>query len=449
MKDLAATNDGTSFNAPQPARESVVLPWKPILDGSAAQHAIGLIRTIADVHLSTEFGAPDLGNGSPGISLFLAYHSALAETIPWRVPAASILCRAAYDAQTAPFPQSFLNGLSGVAWAIDHLRQEFDLHVDCEPGPTVTRLLDDRLSQTPCREVYELAHGLVGYGVYAAEQLDVPGRRGVLENVIDRLAGLALPSSHGGVTWWTAPKNLGEEQRTEAPRGHFNLGLAHGVPSVIAILAYACKLGVREEKARALLDRAMTWLRAQRQPDNAGSCFGTIFPLGARPSPRASRIAWCFGDLGLSAALYWAARNIGDENMAEEALDIARKTARRPPETSRVTEASICHGAAGNAHIFNRFYQATRDELFRDTARYWLERTFAYHDNSDEPKDVPVTKKRDGSMARTWPEKPGIFGGLSGIGLALLGAVTSREPAWDRMLLISMPPRPTVVCSRL
>jgi hypothetical protein len=39
-----------------------------------------------------------------------------------------------------------------------------------------------------------------------------------------------------------------------------------------------------------------------------------------------------------------------------------------------------------------------------------------------------------------WAPVPGLLSGAAGIGLALLAAATPIEPAWDRILLISIPP---------
>jgi hypothetical protein len=36
---------------------------------------------------------------------------------------------------------------------------------------------------------------------------------------------------------------------------------------------------------------------------------------------------------------------------------------------------------------------------------------------------------------------PGILTGAAGVALALLAAATPIEPSWDRMLLVSIPPR--------
>jgi hypothetical protein len=46
---------------------------------------------------------------------------------------------------------------------------------------------------------------------------------------------------------------------------------------------------------------------------------------------------------------------------------------------------------------------------------------------------------RDGAPA--WADERGFLMGAGGIALALLAAVTSVEPNWDRVLLVSIPPR--------
>jgi hypothetical protein len=60
-----------------------------------------------------------------------------------------------------------------------------------------------------------------------------------------------------------------------------------------------------------------------------------------------------------------------------EAIEIARRGAKREPETAGVKDAGVCHRAAGLGHIFNRVFQATGEGVFREAADYWFERTLA------------------------------------------------------------------------
>ena len=96
----------------------------------------------------------------------------------------------------------------------------------------------------------------------------------------------------------------------------------------------------------------------------------------------------------------------------------------------------LCHGAAGLGHIFNRLFQASGEEVFRDAACSWFEHTLNFklaNEGFGGFLFYRVTEE-DGA---TWEAEPGILEGAAGIALALLAASTSIEPAWDRMLLVS------------
>ncbi len=152
-----------------------------------------------------------------------------------------------------------------------------------------------------------------------------------------------------------------------------------------------------------------------------------------------SRIAWCYGDPGVSLAILSAARVLGHGDWADEALVIARTATQRPFDRAMVFDACLCHGAAGTGHLFNRLFQATGEELFREAAQTWYERAlsfrqeggiggFRYHTSEPGRADVSI-----------WHDKAGFLEGAAGIALALLAAISDLEPAWDACLLTSIP----------
>jgi len=114
---------------------------------------------------------------------------------------------------------------------------------------------------------------LVGFGVYALEQLPSPSAIECLAYVVDRLDEIAERSADG-ITWFALPKLLPDSQRQLCPNGYYNLGVAHGVAGVIAFLANVYALDEREvrgvtrvrTKARQLLEGAVAWLLARRMP---------------------------------------------------------------------------------------------------------------------------------------------------------------------------------------
>src|SRR5262249_10781140 len=152
--------------------------------------------------------------------------------------------------------------------------------------------------------------------------------------------------------WWTPHERLPQQLRANFPDGAWNLGLAHGAPGAIAVLARAFAAGIRS--SQPCLDRAVEWLYTQRVQGEGGALFPSLVAPGQRPA--GSPLAWCYGDLGLAAALNITARNAGDAAWAAQAVAIAERAAARSGTASRVEELSFCHGLAGVAHLFNRLY---------------------------------------------------------------------------------------------
>jgi lantibiotic modifying enzyme len=211
--------------------------------------------------------------------------------------------------------------------------------------------------------------------------------------------------------WWTPAERLPPQIRRAFPGGAWDLGVAHGAPGVVAVLAKAHAAGSR--RAGPLLQRAVDCLLAQRfSPPEAGS----VFPEFAAPdvSPRSSQLAWCYGDVGIAGAL-----SVAGLEWQSAALAVAEHAAARPVATSGVDAAHICHGSAGVAHIFNRMFQSSGRDSLRVAASEWLAR-----------------------LMRTWQSDgptgdPGLLTGSAGVGLVLLAAATPVEPKWDRLLLLS------------
>lgn len=347
-----------------------------------------------------------LAGGSAGIAVFYAYLDRQDPGRGYEMLTGCYLARALAGATRPVVSPSLYRGATGVAWAAAHLQKPAGLTA------VVGQTLADLLNGSVRPGDYGLTDGLVGYGVYARERFGDPGAALMLEQAVDRLAESALRHT-GGLTWRTAPDRLPRHLRTLAPDGCCDLGLARGLPGVIALLAVAVQLGINASKARSLLDGAVGWLLAQRLQGPSTSCFPAwAWPAKART---AARSGWCHGDPGVAAALLLAARAVGEPQWEREAVAVARLAAGRPPAQTGVADASFCHGAAGLAHIFNRLYQATGDKELGVAARFWIEQTLAL------PR----------------PAENGLLRGTAGVVLTLLAAATDMEPAWDRAFLLS------------
>jgi hypothetical protein len=294
------------------------------------------------------------------------------------------------------------------------------------------------LRQSPWKRDYDLISGLVGYGVYALERLPRPGAKECLDLVLARLSESAERRG-AGITWFTPSEQLSPEALGMCPDGYYNLGVSHGVPGIVALLGEVQAAGFGGGEVHELLDGAMAWLLDQKLPPESLSIFPYHVAVGVEP--RSSRLAWCYGDLGIAAALLGTARRRSEPRWEREALDLGRHAAAWPLDQAGIKDAGLCHGAAGVAHLFNRLYQASGDPLLAGAARDWFERALAMR-RSGEGIAGFLSWDAGERDEMGWQSDPGFLLGAAGIALALLAATTPVEPAWDRVLLASVPANP-------
>jgi lantibiotic biosynthesis protein len=418
--------------------------WQPLLNGNQRERALAVVAELAQSlpeGIVREFGstAPPPQQLAEA-ALFYGY---LARALgqPEAAQQAIRYLNQAFEGLAAwPTSLKLFSGVTSVAWTVAHLAGPVLAADAVENCLVVDELLQCHLARTPWQADYDLLGGLTGYGVYALERGQATHARECLGLVVDRLVELA-ETTEAGVTWFTPPALLPAWQRELCPRGYYNLGLAHGVPGVIALLGRLLAADVECERVQPLLAGAVQWLHAQRLPPAQRAALGAYFPSWAGPEvpSEASRLAWCYGDLGAATALLYAARCAGMSAWESDALGILRTAAVRPLETSHIRDACLCHGSAGNAHLFNRLFQATGEPLFAEAAQRWFAQALDFRtpglgvagfqgfwlDANDEPQ---------------WVAKTGLLEGAVGIGLALLAAATTTPPDWDRLLLVSVPP---------
>lgn len=341
--------------------------------------------------------------------------------------AVGALCTAVGRTRSA----GLFHGEAGTGFALAHVTAPGDAD---EALIAIDGFFDTVLDVDSWPHDYDLISGIVGIGVYLLERGDAPTARKALDHVVRHLIANA-ELTEGGVAWFTRPALLLPHQRTATPNGNFNLGVAHGIPGVIALLGrIAATVPDADPRCRRYGVEAMRWLASQRLIASTNGRYpANVERDGANRGP--ARTAWCYGDPGVAIAMWSAAARFGEP--ADAAIELARECTRRPLERCGVVDPSLCHGAGGLAHLFNRFYQRSGDVLFADAARAWIQRTLELR----RAEGVGGFAYWWGDLGGTseWRPNTTILEGAAGVALALLAAIEPCEPAWDRMLLCDLP----------
>ena len=422
--------------------------WRPLLAPDEAEQAWEAVAAIAmalhDPSLlvsgypepARTAAAAGLPGGAAGLALLYAYLSRVRPDGEDAATAERFLRQAAVAIGSTPMHPGLHGGFTGIAWMIAHLSGWF-LEDSASSTGAIDTALCRRVARIPWKDDYDLIRGLVGIGVYALEGLPHPTAVDCLTHVIHRLSETAERTSEGRITWRTDPRWLPSSDQEAFPEGCYHLGMAHGVPGVIALLAQARAAGVAVTTTDFLLEGSVPWLLEQQGPDHS---FPFGYATGVGSHPVTARLAWCYGDLGVAAGLLSAARATGRRDWEAAATAIARRAAAVTEENSGVVDAGFCHGAAGAVHLFNRMYQATGDPVLGKAARSWFRRLLAMRSEKQPGIAGFSTWALGESGEMEWQTAPGLLMGAAGIALVLLAAVSNVEPEWDRVFLVAVPP---------
>jgi lantibiotic modifying enzyme len=428
-------------------------PCRPLLAGTLKDDALDLAGALGralPAAAATDHRNPSLASGSAGLAVCVGHLARTRSDQPAET-ALTHLEDAVDVLATEPLTASLYSGFTGIAWAVEQVDRLLGTEDEDRNG-AIDEALASLLPRYPQDAPYDLINGLTGLGVYALARWPRPGAASCLLGVTSQLARRAREDGDG-IYWWTPSSWRGPRGEQYRPAG-VDLGVAHGIAGVIPLLAQVHRLGLAQPVVRRLLDGSVAWLLAHLVEGASGPTVPYFVADGIEPGP--ARSAWCYGDPGVALALLLAAHDVGEPDWATVATGLALRAAARPAEQAGVTDAGLCHGSAGLAHLFNRLYQLTAEQALADAARFWIERTLELcsapvPDESASGMDAHGTAAPGAAAparvplapaARPACSGPGLLEGSAGVALALEAAGTAAEPVWDQMLLVSSPPDP-------
>jgi hypothetical protein len=305
--------------------------------------------------------------------------------------------------------------------------------------------------QLPALAEFDAIRGLSGLGRYLLRRDPAsPEMRAVLDYCV-RLTepitddGEALPG------WWTPTGPAGRPD-DRFPGGHANNGMAHGIGSVLALLALAARRGATVPGHYQAMRTILAWLDRWR----TSTAHGPAWPYWvnrndlrrgdrrrdalrtgrlARTMPR--RPSWCYGTAGLARAQQLAALALGDADRRANAETALLDALTDPAQLRATGDTGLCHGFAGLAHLAARTVvdaaPATADRL-RAVLPALLSTLLPPDTAPDEAATGEATSKLVNDSA-----EPGLLDGAAGTALGVLSAASAEPPrtAWDTCLLIA------------
>lgn len=314
---------------------------------------------------------------------------------------------------------SFSQGLIGYSWLLIFLENERDYDFGIE---TELQAMDNHIFSWAKYQLekgnYDFFEGGVGALLYYLERF----RKNECEkSKIRVLANLLLESAikKGDTHYWVDMD------------GSINLGMAHGMASILMILSMIHK--------NEILDLSLPIRRTinyylSMQLDGTRSIFPSKVTSKAISST--PRLGWCYGDLPICLALWNASKALEDERLLDLSEHLALLTIDSISfEKDCHKDASLCHGTAANYLLYNRWFINTSNKKFLSAAKIWLQKTLDF----ESPKNCIgnygyYTELPNNKVG--YIDTLGYLEGVGGIHLTF-NSFLKQNQVWDRILLLS------------
>ena len=385
-----------------------------------------LLLKITEAIKENDCTTAGLLTGNIGIAIFLAYVNQLYNRADISEVMENSLHKCFKSLEANGSIHNYADGLAGICWGINHLVIQNKIDADVNSLFEELELpLFSKSENDLNYHFFDFIHGGLGAGIYALNRLhDAKAINHIIKaiNFIYQSAEMI----DGDVKWKTIIE-VGENlEKTE-----YNLGLSHGMPSIIWFLCKSYDANIETQKCSTLINGSINWLLKQKLSAQSIS----LFPSAVESSRKKkhSRLGWCYGDLGIASTIWQAGKSLNNEQLKQEAIAIMLHNVKRNDFSANgIFDAGLCHGTAGIAHIFNRFYFETKMPIFKETASFWINETLKMASHKDGLAGFKTMRDNVGLV-----NEYNLLEGIAGIGLALYSHITDEEPTWDRCLLLS------------
>lgn len=294
--------------------------------------------------------------------------------------------------------------------------------------------------------LYDLIQGFTGIGLYLIQNNLTKETNQLIEKLLDLSVQITSPIKYHGyqVPGWICPSEflpLKEEQSMH-PIAIFNMGLSHGVPSLLGFMSVALKAGIEIPGQIGAMKAIIEWLKSNVTSDKNTYFFQAqvtfdeqITQTAPKSQNLSNREAWCYGTPGVSRTLYLAASALNDEDTMTFATKTFASIFKRPHKKWKLAGPTFCHGIAGLFLITYLMATDTQSDFLWDKVRDLEKILFQFY-SQDTPfgfRDFDLCK--DGSYCPI--DKASLLTGATGIWLSWLTTRCKLIPKWYYPFMIN------------
>jgi len=387
----------------------------------------------------------DIGllSGKTGISLFMFYNSKYLKCEKYKKYAQLILEDVFNDINEGCLFPTYCSGIAGVSWAIIHLVEQGFIEKE---NLIVLKEFDEYLNKAMrgyiSRCDFDFLHGATGIAYYFTRRKCYNTEvNKFLKYYKDNIENYALHVEDKNISKILMNITTKEERRSNV----YNLSMSHGVSSVIIILTEIFKVFKNE---KMISDNILNFCyglcnyiincKNKNLPFN-NALYPSYMDINdnIHKNIRASRLSWCYGDLGNAFALYNT--YIIDKNaslsmkyLEESKIIFDNLRNRKELDSQMIYDAGVCHGASGILLMLNVAKKKfiIQESLANELLLYWLNVVIKMYLNINSIKGF--YKFYDGQFIYD----NSILGGTTSVGISLLNCIDNQSSSLREIYLL-------------
>lgn len=232
----------------------------------------------------------------------------------------------------------------------------------------------------------------------------------------------------------------------EGNDGLVNLGLPHGIPSLLIFLTKLKVQGYSNNKSNILLEGIIKFLSNCKMDSPSDSLYSDFYSENYVNKNVSSRLAYCYGDLGIAYAFLYAGNKLVKEELIIEGKTIMESIVKRGVTNSKIDyfedyfflDTGFCHGLSGITYILEKINHFLDNSFLERRIFFWKEeliRNLSVQLNIEGNIFYPEHLQLKNSETPFIIDKQSFLTGYTGVGLVLLSLYYKKHD-WSDFLLL-------------
>lgn len=336
---------------------------------------------------------------------------------------------------TKKLETGFFEGFEGIFWVVDYLIknrliEDESILDDLKPYLFISLQNDIDVNN------FDTLHGSINKLQYLINSASFSQKvkDEYINKFVDSLFNTRVENENG-IYWYDSFEN---------EKGLVNLGLAHGLGSLLVFLTMLKNEHYQNPNINVLINGIFKSLMSFKNETSSDSFFPDYYSELDQTKSVNSRLAWCYGDLGIAYALLYSSESMQNNSMKSEALSVIHKICRRVITNSKIDhfeeysflDTGFCHGISGIVYILSIMNDNLQEPLLNQRINYWKNELLINLDKQlNISDDIYYPWYRQDSSRSYMLDECSMLTGLTGTGLVLL-SIYFKEYDWSNFFLL-------------